>query len=47
MYIPTSSTYFAKKSELAKNHFISPSKRKTKMISKFEKYKKVDANLLS
>jgi hypothetical protein len=37
----------AKKLELAKNHFISPSKVKTKMISKFEKYRKIDANLLS
>ncbi len=26
---------------MAKNNFISPSKRKTKMISKFEKYKKL------
>jgi hypothetical protein len=47
MYNPTRCIYFAKKSELAKNHFISPSTRKTKMISKFEKYRKVDANLLS
>jgi hypothetical protein len=39
--------YNFKKSELAKNHFISLSKRKTKMISKFEKNIKVDANLLS
>ncbi len=39
--------YSFKKSKLAKNHFISPSKRKITMISKFEKYRKVDANILS
>jgi hypothetical protein len=39
--------YNFKKSELANNHFNSLSKRETKMISKFEKYKNVDANLLS
>jgi hypothetical protein len=39
--------YSFKKSELAKNYFISLNKRKTKMISKFEKYRKVDANLFS
>jgi hypothetical protein len=39
--------YSFKKSELAKHHFISLNKRKTKVISKFEKYKKVDANHLS
>jgi hypothetical protein len=38
--------YNFKKSKLANNYFISPSKRK-KMISKFEKYRKVDANILS
>jgi hypothetical protein len=36
-----------KKSELANNQFISSSKRKIKMISKFEKYKNVAANLFS
>jgi hypothetical protein len=39
--------YNFKKSKLAKNYFISPSKRKTKIISKFEKYRKVDAKLIS
>jgi len=39
--------YNFKKSELANNHFISPRKKKTKMMFKFQKYKNVDANLLS
>jgi hypothetical protein len=50
MYNPTRCTYFAtisRKSELANNYFISPSKREKKIISKFEKYKNVDANLFS
>jgi hypothetical protein len=48
MYIPTSCTYFAKKSELTKNPFISPSKKKKQIWSpSLKSIEKVDANITS